>query len=594
MTNTIGFRPPALSSPVDLPSDEAELRTIDLFAAATNMAGWLEDLGPWIREWASGIENRAPLFGARAPEGAMPRARLELQEEVGRRAVRGAGLELARPVSMRKNGADATLSDLQSGAIDVARRELDAGVRVDPRLGANRGDRVDEYAKDAKMQTGLPWCGFFAQYAYGEAARTAGGERTERMQLHSMQKARSYFMYRDYTNASASRNQQLDQLASKQEAEGSARRYLVVEGSSGERFAKLQKRPHESYSLRELPLRPGDVALFSKGHIGLVEKYDQATGRLTTIEGNSTGGAVRRTVYDLNDPRQRAGFEGFGRPALSDFELPDNEPTETKSGREAPKSEGASRPATSGVGPRPESAVGGRAFMAELKGLPPAARESAILREVEKGNLPEFLRELKPVSVSFVDSKGQRHEGQIRVMPDYLAIGSNDDFVRVPMTPKTAQAVADRLGCVLPTRKMVDQIYAQSTTKLTPQPMTKDREKVATFEAHNRLIEGQLGDRGAGELVSGHKKDIVMTRELAKRPNKVAIYGWHQPDGKPIQPLSTIHDASYLDYSHGARMVAGTMIVDGRERSVAEVLADKDLAGLLSDEGPIATARVAR
>ena len=45
-------------------------------------------------------------------------------------------------------------------------------------------------------------------------------------------------------------------------------------------------------------------------------------------------------------------------------------------------------------------------------------------------------------------------------MPDYLAVGSDDDFVRMPMTPQTAQQIADLFGCILPTRKMVDAIDA--------------------------------------------------------------------------------------------------------------------------------------
>ena len=69
-------------------------------------------------------------------------------------------------------------------------------------------------------------------------------------------------------------------------------------------------------------IREGDTALFSRGHVGLVESYDPTSGRLVTIEGNSIGEAVRRRTYNLNDPRDRAAFEGFGRPARGDFDLP--------------------------------------------------------------------------------------------------------------------------------------------------------------------------------------------------------------------------------------------------------------------------------
>jgi hypothetical protein len=79
----------------------------------------------------------------------------------------------------------------------------------------------------------------------------------------------------------------------------------------------------------------------------------------------------------------------------------------------------------------------------------------------------------------------------------------------------------------------------------------------------------------------------VWTARLAERPHKVAIYGWHHPDGRPIQPLYAGHSDRYVDYSHGLRLVATRMIADGVETSVAAVLADPELCALLSDEGPL-------
>ena len=66
-------------------------------------------------------------------------------------------------------------------------------------------------------------------------------------------------------------------------------------------------------------------------------------------------------------------------------------------------------------------------------------------------------------------------------MPDYLAVGSDADFVRVPMTPQTAQRVADAFGCALPTRKIVDEVYRAATVRPHPRPLTADRESVETF-----------------------------------------------------------------------------------------------------------------
>jgi hypothetical protein len=88
-------------------------------------------------------------------------------------------------------------------------------------------------------------------------------------------------------------------------------------------------------------------------------------------------------------------------------------------------------------------------------------------------------------------------------------------------------------------------------------------------------------------LTAGHKKDLVITRQLWSTPGRVAIYGWHRSDGKPIQSLSTVHGARYADYSHGVRLVSQTLFVDGRPARLLDVLADPQLGPLLSDEGPL-------
>jgi hypothetical protein len=96
-----------------------------------------------------------------------------------------------------------------------------------------------------------------------------------------------------------------------------------------------------------------------------------------------------------------------------------------------------------------------------------------------------------------------------------------------------------------------------------------------------------------GALVAGHKKDVVITARLAQSPGKVAIYGWHHTNGDPIQPLYLGHTAAWVDYSHGVRLVQRSLQVNGKPSSVAAVLADANLAGLLSDEGPFVCSRYA-
>jgi hypothetical protein len=242
------------------------------------------------------------------------------------------------------------------------------------------------------------------------------------------------------------------------------------------------------------------------------------------------------------------------------------------------------RPVPATIPPRSRGAMSGTAFIASIAAVSREARETAIRRELFAGNVPSFLRQLRPVTDTVVGPDGVRREIAYEVMPDYLAIGSDDDFVRMPMDPYTAQAFCDAFDFVLPTRKMVDDIWTAAVARVEPRPLTKSREAPETFLQHHRIIESQLtGRRGA--FVAGIKKDVVVTNQLRARPNRVAIYGWHHRSGQPIQPLYSGHVDWYVDYSHGIRPARRLMRVNGAPRGFEAILADSNLAHLLSDEG---------
>lgn len=240
---------------------------------------------------------------------------------------------------------------------------------------------------------------------------------------------------------------------------------------------------------------------------------------------------------------------------------------------------------------RPAGAPGGTEFIESLTGLDRDAREAAVLRELKRGNIPDFLRLLVPITVKAKDGEGREHTATYQVMPDYLAIGSDHDFVRIPMNPHTAQAFCDAFGFVLPTTRMVDDIWRQAVSKIVPQPLTDAREDPRTFLDHHRLIEDQIAGQYPGELRAGHKKDVVITNRLKEKPKRLAIYGWHFPSGEPIQPTTIVHVEWYVDYSHGIRPVKGTIKVDGTDMPYPVVLRDPKFLVLLSDEGAIADAR---
>lgn len=218
-------------------------------------------------------------------------------------------------------------------------------------------------------------------------------------------------------------------------------------------------------------------------------------------------------------------------------------------------------------------------------------REETILEEISKGNLPEFLRKLVAVELRCALENGQSLTATIFVTPDYLAIGSDSDFLRIPMDLHTAVTIAERFGFILPTRKMVDAIYLQSSYHLMPQPLPAGPQMRSTeyYLTHNQMIENQMHAIGArlGALISGDKKDVVMSNRLAMYVGRIAIYGWHRGPGQPIQPLSTVHGANYADYSHGIRLISEWVLVNGKLQSIRQLLQDPATAKVLSDEGPI-------
>ena len=174
-------------------------------------------------------------------------------------------------------------------------------------------------------------------------------------------------------------------------------------------------------------------------------------------------------------------------------------------------------------------------------------------------------------------------------MPDYLALGSDRDYLLVPMRLQTALAVATRYGFSLPTPAIVDAIHTQSDVQLTPQPLPASAamRSTAYYLNHDALVRSQRDDLDVvpGMLISGDKKDLVLTNRLWRNLERVAIYGWHVPDGRPIQPLSTVHGWHYVDYSHGVRLVAGRVLVNDEPQALLTALQNTTTARLLSDDG---------
>lgn len=211
-------------------------------------------------------------------------------------------------------------------------------------------------------------------------------------------------------------------------------------------------------------------------------------------------------------------------------------------------------------------------------------RDSLAVQQILHGNMPAFLQKFVPITSRYTDSAGNQYTAKMYVTPDYLAVGTDADWARIPLTPMAAQQLADSFHCFLPTRKIVDLIYAQAKVKLEPIPMYAFRDSSVTMWQHHLIIEGQR--KGRKGLIAGIKKDVVIAGKILEdsRPNREAIYGWHLPNGKAIQPLYTGHINWWVDYSHGIRLVYQTIWVNGKPYDYRTVLQHPVWKKLLSDE----------
>jgi hypothetical protein len=243
---------------------------------------------------------------------------------------------------------------------------------------------------------------------------------------------------------------------------------------------------------------------------------------------------------------------------------------------------------------RNTGAMNGTQFIATISSptLSATTRENMEYTEVSNGNVPSFYRNLKPVTSSAVIG-GITESVTYYVIPDYLAIGTDTNYFLCPMSPMLATQIADLTACTLPTRKMVNDIYAAATVKLVPKPIpyspTNGMTTVPVWSNYNDTIRNErnavAGAHPLGELTGGDKKDVVISNMIYTTANRVVIYGWHTSVGNPIQPMTNVHADTYMDYSHGIRLVQNSVMYNGNPTTVKAILQSATLNTLLSDEG---------
>ena len=240
------------------------------------------------------------------------------------------------------------------------------------------------------------------------------------------------------------------------------------------------------------------------------------------------------------------------------------------------------------------------------------AREQLVLEAVQAGLA-------LPIVWAPLTTSANGHTATIYVATDTLRFGvpgpnedpSAWDWVRVAVTPDTAQRIADTLGVLLPTDRIADLAHAQAEVRLTPHTQYSVTATTAAMLQHHAAIEDERAGREG--LLSTIGKDWILGPELfpAASPahplgkDGAINYGWHTAG--PVTRFGPYHGRSgvilwqqrgfrhnrrHVDYSQWVpRFVHPRMRVDGRNVSTLEAMMSPELAGLVSYQGPLPGAR---
>jgi hypothetical protein len=245
---------------------------------------------------------------------------------------------------------------------------------------------------------------------------------------------------------------------------------------------------------------------------------------------------------------------------------------------------------------RSKTALNGTQFEATIasSSLSLTNREDMIYAQIVAGNVPNFYRNFDSVT-STATIKGIKQKVTYFVAPDYVTIGIDSNYYLCPMSPMLATKIGNLTGTTLCTRKMVGDVWSAAKVKLSPQtiPPSSSMSTVPVFEHHDSLVDSArdnfLPAHPLGQLVSGDQKDIVISNLIYNTANRVVIFGWYYTNGTYIQPMTNVHADTYMDYSHGIRLVQNNCTLnDTTPTTIQSVLEASTEDSILSDEGIIA------
>ena len=167
------------------------------------------------------------------------------------------------------------------------------------------------------------------------------------------------------------------------------------------------------------------------------------------------------------------------------------------------------------------------------------------------------------------------------------------------MSATTSQLIADHLGCLLPTSRIVDLSWEACLPQLKPVLMTPDAHMSDTsvMREYSERVDKQIaGRKGLARCVG---KDWIVHRYIQQMPGRAVNYGFHDTKAPYIshsglhmwQTVGTRHDYAHSDYSQVLTLVRSDMLVDGQSMRTVDVMRHADFGWLVSDDGAMGITR---
>lgn len=192
-------------------------------------------------------------------------------------------------------------------------------------------------------------------------------------------------------------------------------------------------------------------------------------------------------------------------------------------------------------------------------------RDYAILAQLKAGNMPDFCRPDLAEAWHAVplDHPNKQISGIVYVLSDVLAVGNNEDYVRVPISGYASQLIADHWGCCLPTSRVVRQAYHAAAHRMVahnfgPGMLTMSNDALLW---HDAIVQGRVRS-----LVGDPPDDGTLERAINQASRRLSLNFRYEDLVR-----CRVHDGR----CHCPRRHPGTLVVGHKKEVVVSRVQDR-------------------